>query len=112
MFDMTRIPILVTGSHKAGTTWVGEMLAASRRVGYISEPFNPTQLLAYVTWSDKYGLGIFRLIHQKIVQLVILQEPFPTSSALPRFARENRALRIIARPSIGLVISLPTVYAV
>ena len=42
---MTRIPILVTGSHKAGTTWVGEMLAASRRVGYISEPFNPMRAL-------------------------------------------------------------------
>ena len=36
-------PILVTGSHRSGTTWVGEMLAASGEVGYISEPFNPTR---------------------------------------------------------------------
>jgi len=42
---MTSAPILVTGSHKAGTTWVGEMLAASQRVGYISEPFNPDRPL-------------------------------------------------------------------
>lgn len=33
-------PILVTGSHRSGTTWVGKMLAASPRVAYISEPLN------------------------------------------------------------------------
>ena len=35
-------PILVTGSHRSGTTWVGKMLAATPEVGYIHEPFNPT----------------------------------------------------------------------
>jgi hypothetical protein len=33
-------PILVTGAHRSGTTWVGKMLAASERVAYISEPLN------------------------------------------------------------------------
>jgi hypothetical protein len=33
-------PILVTGAHRSGTTWVGKMIAASRRVAYISEPLN------------------------------------------------------------------------
>jgi len=33
-------PILVTGAHRTGTTWVGRMLAASRDVAYISEPLN------------------------------------------------------------------------
>jgi hypothetical protein len=33
-------PILVTGAHRSGTTWVGRMLAAARGVAYISEPFN------------------------------------------------------------------------
>jgi hypothetical protein len=33
-------PILVTGAHKAGTTWVGHMLCASGEAGYIHEPFN------------------------------------------------------------------------
>ena len=32
-------PILVTGSHRSGTTWVGRMLAASPGVAYIGEPF-------------------------------------------------------------------------
>lgn len=33
-------PILVTGAHRSGTTWVGKMLAASRQVTYVSEPLN------------------------------------------------------------------------
>lgn len=33
-------PILVTGSIRSGTTWIGRMLAADRSVGYIWEPLN------------------------------------------------------------------------
>ncbi len=33
-------PILVTGAHRTGTTWVGKMLAASGQAAYISEPLN------------------------------------------------------------------------
>ena len=33
-------PILVTGAHRTGTTWVGKMLAASPSTAYISEPLN------------------------------------------------------------------------
>ena len=35
-----RRPILVTGSHRSGSTWVGKMISASPSVGYISEPLN------------------------------------------------------------------------
>lgn len=38
-FDNQR-PILVTGAHRSGTTWVGKMLAAEDGVAYISEPLN------------------------------------------------------------------------
>lgn len=34
-------PILVTGSHRSGTTWVGRMLAAAPGVQYVHEPFSP-----------------------------------------------------------------------
>lgn len=34
-------PILVTGSHRSGTTWTGRMLALSPGVGYVHEPFSP-----------------------------------------------------------------------
>lgn len=33
-------PILVTGSHRSGTTWVGRMIAASPGIFYVHEPFN------------------------------------------------------------------------
>jgi hypothetical protein len=33
-------PILVTGAHRSGTTWVGKMLAADAMTAYISEPLN------------------------------------------------------------------------
>ena len=39
MSDITH-PILVTGAHRSGTTWVGKMLAADADTGYITEPLN------------------------------------------------------------------------
>jgi hypothetical protein len=33
-------PILVSGAHRTGTTWVGKMLAAGSETAYISEPLN------------------------------------------------------------------------
>lgn len=38
---MSGKPILVTGAHRSGTTWVGKMLALAPGVAYIHEPFNP-----------------------------------------------------------------------
>jgi hypothetical protein len=35
-----RSPILVTGGHRSGTTWVGKMLCAGGEAHYIHEPFN------------------------------------------------------------------------
>lgn len=39
MTDLSH-PILVTGTHRSGTTWVGKMLAADSCTSYISEPLN------------------------------------------------------------------------
>lgn len=51
-------PILVTGVHRSGTTWVGRMVAASPQVGYIHEPFNlttrPGICGARFTWQFTY----------------------------------------------------------
>lgn len=43
MPDWEQRPILVTGSHRSGTGWVGSMIAASpsRPVAYLWEPFSP-----------------------------------------------------------------------
>jgi hypothetical protein len=40
MPDLALTPILVTGAHRSGTTWVGRMLAADVLTAYISEPLN------------------------------------------------------------------------
>lgn len=40
MADSKLTPILVTGAHRSGTTWVGKMLAADAMTAYISEPLN------------------------------------------------------------------------
>ena len=40
MRPMVPRPILVTGAHRTGTTWVGRLLAASPDIAYISEPLN------------------------------------------------------------------------
>lgn len=34
-------PVLVTGSPRSGTTWVGKMLSESEELYYVHEPFNP-----------------------------------------------------------------------
>jgi hypothetical protein len=35
-------PILITGSHRSGSTWVGRILGTAPGLGYIQEPFKPT----------------------------------------------------------------------
>jgi hypothetical protein len=37
---MSNQPILVTGAHRSGTTWVGRMLSADGHTAYVSEPLN------------------------------------------------------------------------
>ena len=38
----TKQPILVTGAHRSGSTWIGRMLAEAPHVFYIHEPFSVT----------------------------------------------------------------------
>lgn len=40
MIPGEKAPILITGAHRSGTTWVGRLLAAAPRVSYVSEPLN------------------------------------------------------------------------
>jgi len=40
--SISRTPILVTGSHRSGTTWVGRTISEHPRVRYEHEPFNVT----------------------------------------------------------------------
>src|SRR4051794_11323656 len=42
--------VLVTGSHRSGTTWVGRMIAAAPGTCYLHEPFKPRWDPPYV-WT-------------------------------------------------------------
>ena len=58
-------PILVTGSHRSGTTWTDKMLALSSQVVYFQEPFNADYFVVgrcgavfneqfrYMTWENE-----------------------------------------------------------
>lgn len=45
--------VLVTGTHRSGSTWVGRVLASAGSARYISEPFNPNVLFNPYTNRDK-----------------------------------------------------------
>ena len=47
-------PILVTGSHRSGSTWAGRMLSLPWRVGYVHEPFNPNRSVTCRDQFDKW----------------------------------------------------------
>lgn len=40
MINSNEKPILITGSHRSGSTWVGNMVSLSPSVVYVHEPFN------------------------------------------------------------------------
>jgi hypothetical protein len=70
-------PILVTGSHRSGTTWTGKMLCASREAAYIDEPFTPTRAPAWLAEPFPYwfmyitdeNAGEYRERLQRVVDL-------------------------------------------
>ncbi len=47
-------PILVTGTHRSGSTFIGRMLSLPLNIGYISEPFNPEHGLKGIPNSFLY----------------------------------------------------------
>lgn len=51
-------PILVTGAHRSGSTWVGEVLAKSPGLAYMHEPFNPIYPFPRGVNLDKWYLYV------------------------------------------------------
>jgi sulfotransferase family protein len=55
-------PILVTGSHRSGTTWISRMLAMTPNVLLVDEPFNPDawayKLNGLAKWWFTYAPGL------------------------------------------------------
>lgn len=54
---MSKRPILITGIHRSGSTFVGKMLCLNSQLGYIQEPFNKDYGLKIFETNFKYIAG-------------------------------------------------------
>lgn len=94
-------PILVTGSHRSGTTWVGRMLCASGEAAYVHEPFNPNRSPGWFLEPLPYWfMHITRANEQDYVEAVrrMVELRYPTTAALAR-ARSPRIVAMNAQQS-------------
>jgi hypothetical protein len=51
---LSQKPILITGAHRSGTTWVGKMIGAAPSVALIFEPFAPKDKLRTTLWDEQF----------------------------------------------------------
>ena len=95
-----RRPILVTGSHRSGTTWVGKMIASSGAVGYIHEPFNPGLRISWCPgvfdrWFQYVGDDNERFYTSALERVVEHRFPVRANLRRARDAREQfRTVRL------------------
>ena len=72
-------PILVTGSHRSGTTWVGRMLATAPSVVYIHEPFH-----------IHHDLGVCEALFENWFTYVCAENEAPYREPILRMLRKAR----------------------
>ncbi len=66
-------PILVTGSHRSGSTWVGKVLSQSPDVFYIHEPFNigiNRKVFPFQYWFEHIGNATDPLLQKKALDYI------------------------------------------
>lgn len=95
-------PILVTGSHRSGTTWTGRTLASAPGVGYINEPFsieritpNPRPFAHWFTYIEEQNAGAFRPLLNEILQF-----EYPLIANLGR-ARSASEFAVVLRDQVS-----------
>lgn len=106
-------PIVVTGSHRSGTTWVGRMLCLSGDAGYIHEPLNPVRRpswmrhrvpywYVYITETNEhlYRADLERALAFRfpIANVARVRKPEQVGMLLSDFARSMRPRISNARP--------------
>lgn len=72
-----KIPILVCGAHRTGTTWVGKMLAVLPQAAYISEPLNvhhrrgvfSAPIAYWYTYISTENEGMYLPAYQQLLEL-------------------------------------------
>ena len=89
-------PILVTGSHRSGTTWVGRMIAESPLVGYIHEPLNPNRPGGTPGFKSHHLFPYISSENESIFYDYIKNAlSFPYNLAIPHFKTIRRPTNIL-----------------
>ncbi|GAA5521451.1 sulfotransferase [Aliifodinibius salicampi] len=88
---MQNNPILVTGIHRSGSTFVGNMLSLNRNIGYIQEPFNRDYGLKIFDVNFTYltDTSITHQIQKTLDQLILLDK---ADYHIPSINREHHGL--------------------
>lgn len=101
-----RKPILVTGSHRSGTTWTGKNLSYAPHTGYIHEPFNVDRQFNYVQKPFSYW---FQYIceenehkHKETLDKVMHYQ-YPLLDNLARIRTFKNAARVFVDQGITLI---------
>ncbi len=85
-------PILVSGSHRSGSTWVGNMIALSPEVQYVPESFKPNGLLRHhrllSNWFQQFEMGESGRFAERLDR--VFRGKFSIFEALSLFNPEGR----------------------
>ncbi|MDB9541115.1 sulfotransferase [Anabaenopsis arnoldii] len=97
-------PILVTGTHRSGTTWFASMLAASG-IWYIHEPFSPLKQ----RWKEWLSYQSPRYPSPEVDRLMtsVLNNQFPESVHIANTDHPLMPLRLFPSPSQRIMIKDP-----
>jgi len=76
-----RSPVLVTGTHRSGTTWVGRLLELSGDLLAVHEPFNPTNRRSWLAnpaphWFELVTAANAGRYHDDLARLIALRFPW------------------------------------
>lgn len=95
--------VLVTGSHRAGTTWTGRVLTASGELAYVDEPFNVVKRVPWMVPSVPHGYQYVSEANEdefagRVDRMIALRYPAARGLANARAeGRLDRHVRLWAR---------------
>lgn len=98
-------PILVTGSHRAGTTWMGRMLAAAPNVAYLYEPFNIDNRISNNAIKYKYWFKFISKQNEAAYLPAfrnVLDYNYPLSTNIQKIQEPRDAAKIVKNQSLSL----------
>ncbi|CAK8715142.1 Sulfotransferase domain-containing protein [Candidatus Electrothrix laxa] len=101
-----RKPILVTGSHRSGTTWAGKNLSLAPHTGYIHEPFNVGKKINYVKKPFSYWFQYIceenAFKHKEVLDNVIHYQ-YPLFGNLTKIRTLRNAARVFISQGLTFV---------